>query len=138
MFVQVWNVEGRSVWKQFCVTYDNTILDKKDMFIGYENLYLKDSTLDVNDIHISDTGILAVTTKQCTAVFPPEGPGAYIQFSATYIVKAEDKDSWVTIDSHGNVHILELLSKVPPERPSGNDLYILVIGFIDFILNCEK
>lgn len=119
--IQVWNVEERYIWKQFFVTYDNSALDKKNMSIEYEKLlYIKDSSLDVNDVHITDKGMLAVTTKRCTAVFPSEGPGAFIQFSATHIVKAEDKDSWVTIDSHGNLHILELFSNISPERPSGS------------------
>lgn len=117
----MWNVEERYIWKQFFVTYDNSALDKKNMSIEYEKLlYIKDSSLDVNDVHITDKGMLAVTTKRCTAVFPSEGPGAFIQFSATHIVKAEDKDSWVTIDSHGNLHILELFSNISPERPSGS------------------
>lgn len=100
------------MWKQFCVTYDNAVLDTKNMSTEFNRL-------DINDIDVDDRGMLAVTTKQCTGVFPPERPGAYVQFSATHIVKAEDKDSWVTIDSHGNVHILELLNNTPVERTSG-------------------
>lgn len=118
--VQMWNVAEKSICKQFCVTCDNPTLDDTD----YNNKILygvKDPTLDVSDVCVDDKGMLAVTTKQCTAVFPPEGPGAYVQFSATHIVMAEDKDSWVTIDSHGNVHILELLNNAPAaERPSGS------------------